>query len=550
LRALPADTIKAPLARGELPVLIGIGAPYRWDREALFSTGAFTLGDLLERIPGVTRLRAGWLASADHAAVLGDVARVRVFYDGLELDALDPRGGGLLDLSEVQLWTLEEVEVERGADEVRVFIRSWRVDRTTTNTRTDVATGDENTNLYRGFFGRRFRQGAALQLAAQEYGYNAGNQFLGGGDQLALLGRLGWARRGWSIDAFALRGRNTRDVQARLVDQSTIPAERGTRTDAYLRVASGDPARGRWLQLLAGSLGYTLQSSTASGGRVDTNRVHQQYVLAGGTTLGGLQVSATGRAHVFGHATHAAASARAALTTGRLGLSVYTEQRRRDTTSVEEAAARLSPLSWLAVSGVVARRHGGRDGSPAVVTARGEAGIRWREVWATGGIMLRDTAPVLSAPVAFDTSYAARRDTARPLGYFGTVRGRIWRDVFADVYAVHWTHAGWYRPQTQVRAEVYLQTNWLRRFPSGDFGFRGSFALTHTSPTLFPRTNGVVDVSTGLQELTSLIEVRIVDAEVFFQQRLRLYPAQPTLVPGFVLSRQISIYGIRWQFWN
>src|SRR5690606_23776649 len=105
-----------------------------------------------------------WLASPALVGVAGDVSRTRVFLDGIELEGLDPTGGGLLDLSRIQLWSLEDVAVERGADELRVYLTTWRVERTTSSTRTDVATGDQETNLYRGMFGRRFKHGEVLQL--------------------------------------------------------------------------------------------------------------------------------------------------------------------------------------------------------------------------------------------------------------------------------------------------------------------------------------------------------------------------------------------------
>ncbi|HVE79033.1 MAG TPA: Plug domain-containing protein, partial [Gemmatimonadaceae bacterium] len=190
-RAEPRDTIKAPLARAERPPVADIAREYRWDRAALFANGHVTLADLLEEIPGVTGLRSGWLNSPMIGAYLGDIARVRLFYDGVELPPLDPSFGGASDLGRVPVWSLEDVTVERGADELRVHMRTWRTQRTTSNTRTDVMTGDEDTNLYRGFFAKRFRRGEALQVGAQQYGTTAPRSGDGGGDALSLLARVG-----------------------------------------------------------------------------------------------------------------------------------------------------------------------------------------------------------------------------------------------------------------------------------------------------------------------------------------------------------------------
>src|SRR5690606_38333089 len=99
----------------------------------------------------------------------GAFGRIRVFMDGVELAAITPRTGGLFDLSTIELWPLERVQVERGAGELRVHLRSWRVTRTAPDTRTDVATGQYRTNVFRGFFGRRLAHGEAIQFGFQQF---------------------------------------------------------------------------------------------------------------------------------------------------------------------------------------------------------------------------------------------------------------------------------------------------------------------------------------------------------------------------------------------
>ena len=137
-----ADTIKRPITRASLPVILEIGAPRIYDRAALFATGALTITDLLGRVPGLTELTTGWLGAPASVAVLGNVWRVRLFLDGVELDPLNPRERGAPAANDMPLATLEELRIERGVDEVRVYARTWRVDRTTPYTRADVATGD------------------------------------------------------------------------------------------------------------------------------------------------------------------------------------------------------------------------------------------------------------------------------------------------------------------------------------------------------------------------------------------------------------------------
>jgi hypothetical protein len=291
----PRDTIKAPLARAEAPPIIEIGPARVYDRVAMFATGALTLSDLLGRVPGLTELTTGWIGAPSAVSVLGDVRRVRLFLDGVELDPLDPRMRGAAAPNDLPLHALEEVRIERGPDEVRVYARSWRVDRTTPYTRADVATGDQNTNLYRAFFGRRFAHGEVFQLAAEQYNTQP-VRALPSSDALHVMLRGGIARGPWKADLFAERSDRNRGPWvgignfARTTD--TIPELESRRTTAYARFANGDPERGRWFQLLASANGYhltprspnTFGETTSQACAVPDSTVYEgQYVVAGGT---------------------------------------------------------------------------------------------------------------------------------------------------------------------------------------------------------------------------------------------------------------------------
>ncbi|MDQ3080940.1 MAG: Plug domain-containing protein, partial [Gemmatimonadota bacterium] len=238
-----ADTIQPAFSRMPAAKIAEIGSQLQWNREELFASGAFTVADLLERVPGATSFRTGWLASPKLVAVNGDFGRLRIFFDGLEIDDIDPRNGAVLDLNLVQVWTLEQVSVERFANELRVYLRSWQVDRTSPYTRTDVSTGDEDTNLYRGFYGKRFFNGAAVQAAAQQYSTTAA-RLGGGGDALSFMVRTGIARPSWSVDAFVNRTRQTRVLQPTFGEGLSLPDFDAQYNFAYLRAGIGTLGRG------------------------------------------------------------------------------------------------------------------------------------------------------------------------------------------------------------------------------------------------------------------------------------------------------------------
>jgi hypothetical protein len=558
---VPKDTIKAPLAHSERPALVGGVIEYHWDRDSLFAAGALTLGDLLGRIPGVTQIRAGWLGSPEFASYMGNASRVRIFYDGVELDSFDPRNGGVPDMTDVPLWSLEDITVERGADELRVYVRSWSITHTATNTRVDVMTGDQGTNLYHAFYGKRFGNGLALQLGGQQYGTSENNT-LGGGSDLALMGRLGWAKGPWSIDAFATRSSRTRDEQdpQRSVTGG-VPRQERTRTDAYIRGGYGDPdSTGGWAQLMVANEKFDEHTPFreqplpfAGPDAADTTLSGTQYVAMAGLNRGRLRLSAAERYHDLDSGSVNSISGRATFVHPLVALSLYAEYRGADTTSVEEASARFTPVSFLAIAGTIARRHGGIDGTDAV-DLRGELGTRIGRLWLAGGVMRRGEV-TLPALIAFDTSYAPVHEDA-VTGIFGSARGKFYKDLGVDISGVRWNNSGFYRPQTQTREELYLETNWISRFPSGDFGFLGSVAHEYRQTTYFPSASIIPGQPANVVSaffshvLATRVEIRIQNAVIFWSATFGISPQVYEYVPGMLQPRQRQLYGVRWQFWN
>lgn len=557
---MPKDTIKAPLAHAELPRVAGGPIEYHWNRDSIFSSGALTLLELLGEIPGVTTFRSGWLGSPQFVAYMGNAGRIRVFYDGVEIDPLDPRNGGVLEMATVPLWSLEEVLVERGSDELRVYLRSWSVNRTTTNTRIDVTTGDLGTNLYHAFYGKRFDNGIAFQFAGQQYGTSE-NATIGGGSELALMGRLGWASGRWSIDAFATHSSRTRDEQdPQRVVTSGVPRQERKRTDAYLRAGYGDPdSTGAWAQLMVATEKFDEHTPFreqplpfAPPDAADTTRSGTQYVATAGVTRGPFSVSAAERYHVLDDGSMSSISARVSYDRRLIALSLYADYRGPDTTSTEEASVRFSPFDFLAFSGTAGRRHGA--GQPDAIDLRGEVGVRLGRLWVSGGAMRRGEA-TLPALVAYDSSYLPVLGAAAT-GIFGTARGKIYKDVGVNVTGIRWSSAGFYRPQLQSREEIYVQSDWISRFPSGDFGFLGSVAHEYRQSVFFP-TPGSGEGSAGgtafafySHTLTTRIEVRIQNAVLFWHSTFGLSPQVYEYVPGLLQPRQRQLYGVRWQFWN
>jgi hypothetical protein len=561
---VPKDTIKGPIAHAEIPLVLGVGEQYTWDRDALFATGALTLTQLLEYIPGLTAFNSGSLASPQYGAYAGNPGRVRIFLDGIEIENLDPRSGGALDLAEVQLWSLEQVTVERGADELRVYCRTWTVDRTTTSTRIDVLDGDQRTHLYRGFFGKRFQHGEILQVGGQQYG-TAADGTVGGGDDLALFGRVGWANKIFSVDAYYMHDDRTRDERfqdlgSTLLEDS-IPAQKRARADMYVRAGVGSPDSGGWAQAMVAHTNFTEKTPFTPLGSIlvdsaDTARTSTQYIVTGGLTRWGFRLSGTERYNKLQTGGVSATTVRASFERRLLALSLYAERRGGDSSSTEEATARLTPLSFFAVSGTVARRHGGVGlGDGNELSARLEAGIRLDKAWLAGGIWRR-AATVVPGLIAYDSAYR-NQPTVAATGPYVTVRGKFFHDIGLNLWAVRWNSPGYYRPQLQSREELYIDTQWLQRFPTHHFRLIASIAHEYRQNVIFPTLDGLETLSdpNGIvavfsHAIVGRIEFHILDAAIYINSYSGVSPTRVELVPGYLQPVQRIIYGVRWQFWN
>jgi hypothetical protein len=549
------DSIKPPIGRFADPLTYEIGPQYEWNRAQLFATGALTLVDLLDRIPGITTFRSGWLATPQTATFNGDFRRVRVFYDGLEIDDLDNKSGGVLDLSTIQIWTLEHLSIERSASELRLYMRSWRVDNTDPYTRVDVATGNEDTNLYRGFYGKRYDNGGVLQLAGQQYGVRS-TRLAGAGDALSLMGRVGIARKRWSVDAFANRVHATRDIQRTALGRPPVLSLDATNTNAYLRAAVGAAQGGPWAQITVASLGFKGTTgpdrSASATGQPDTSErraFETQYNASAGYTTGVGRLEIADRLRSLSGRRFNTISGRLDFATPIGLLSGFAEQDGFRHTTNADVGARVQPLPFFALSGSVATSRPTGSGSSSLATTatvRGEVGLRILGPWISAGMITSDKTQGL-APLVYDTLLLPT-PAGRAKAQTVSIRGPLGRGFGIDSWLTRWDQTRPYQPQYQSRSEINFTNSFLRRFPRGDFELHAAGVYEYRGHTILPLAAGDVRMTTA-KTLSALLEIRILRAVVSYQQR-NILGYQYFVVPGFEMPRVLAIYGVRWDFWN
>jgi len=576
-RAREADTLRAPLARFESEGSLDLIPRLHWRGGAITATGALTLADLLDRVPGVTSYRSGWLPGIHAVSYLGDARRIRLFLDGVELDPVETRNGGTLDLADIQIWMLDEIVVERHASELRVWLRTSTVTRTTPYTRFDIFTGDLNTNAFRGQFARRFSNGFSLQAGGQQVATQTGRiSGFGGpggattrrrsdGTIRGFTTRVGWARRRLSVDLFATGTSRDRDSHTPRKGFDSLPAFKGGRRDGYLRLGYGDTLAGFWAQLLSGTASAVVRGDSAAASRLassaddsleapplDTTASRRQTVIGAGYRRAGWSVSLTDRWRQDGSRSWHAPALRGRYAQGPIAVAGWREWRGADSTFREDLALRFRPTSWLAVA--LARSRRVREDSaagPAGTTVRAEGALRVRGVWIGGGV-LRDgetafeNLTLLGAPPFRLQAIAAK-------GALVSVTGRLYKDLGIDLQAIRWDGAQYNRPRTQARAELTVISDWRRRFPKGEFGlnFRLGYDYRSGVPFYYGEKNKEIDLRVTEQAhvATALLEIRIQRGTLFYQYR-NLSGGSYEQIRGITMPPAVQVYGLRWEFWN
>ncbi len=567
-RARLIDTLKAPLAHFERPDQAELSERLRFSREAILQSGAVNLADLLDRVPGVTTFRSRWLAGMHAAAYNGDFGRVRIFFDGIERDPIEARNGGTLDLTDIPIWNLDEIVVERVAGEVRVWLRGWTVRRTTAYTRVDIVTGDLNTNGFRGIFARRFGNGLSLQFVGQQMATQSGrvsafttsetSRGAGDGDVKFVDMRLGWARGRFTADVHGIAMSRVRDPQTAREGFTDLPAYRGARREGYARLAYGDSARGFWTQAIVGALTTRLQGiagvvdeGDTSVVNSDTLRTRTQQLFVAGYRARGWHVSLLDRVRPVAGTVFHAPAIRAGLGNARLGLAAYGERRGLDSLTQVDLSAWARPTSWLRMVASQSRRTPDDDTLRTPLSStRAEVALRLGRLWFGGGVV-REGATEYASPVMLGAPETLV-PTVATTGVVGSVRGALYKDIHLETQVIRWDVPQFSRPRMSVRNEIALVSNWLSRFPKGQFTINARVIHDVRDPVPFYWTSSAGPtqrVADDAQVVTAQLEIRIQSASIFYQYR-NLTGRAYEQIPGLTMPPAVQIYGVRWEFWN
>jgi hypothetical protein len=468
------------------------------------------------------------------------------------------------DLHSVPIWMLQKLSLARSANELRIDMRTWEYDGTTPYTRVDALTGDLNTNLYRAFYGKRFYNGAAIQVALQQFGVTD-NRSGGGGQEFGGMLRYGFGHKNWSLDATAIRTGDNRTITSRFGPGPFLPDYRSSNTMGYLRAAIGQEGHGPFLQLVAST--QILKESSPhhdsvsalrfgfAPDTVDSLASVVQYVATAGMDAAGGRLRLIERYRRRLGKGYNSPSATFDLSHNFFSASALAERDEYAGLTRVEGGARITPLPFISLLGYVGQRTSfgtpalGFVKQPSSRTARLEAGLRLLPagLWLSGGAITRDTALLVPSSL-WDTAFVAR-SVGRQTGATASLHGPIIGGLSVNVSGTRWQTVTPYTPQTEAHGDLRFYTEWLSRFPTHNFSFLFQPGIDYRSEAPFPERDGTDRLASSSRVVSLLVELRILRGVLSFQRRNVLGVIYDQ-VPGFLLPRPVNVYGVRWYFFN
>lgn len=517
---------------------------WEWDREALLASTAFTLAELLERIPGVIAVRSGFFGLPEAPVALGATAgRIEVVLDGY---SLDPLTSSVPDFARFELMHLSSVRVERRLDRLRIELETASPRDARPYSIVEAGTGDLATNLFRGIFLAPRVLGGGLGLGVERLSTE------GLGRTEPANNFTGWAKWGF------VRGSTGVELEVRqnsfeIRSQAPQPMD-GDRRDLLLRVRSA-PVPGFTAEAVLGRSSSELVLTDTLVASATQIGLRAQYAIE----FGQLEAAVRWRGETGLPRTDARLAAEAGVPdVARIRADVGREGWAGGTAAgTYELHLEVGPLFGLRPFAALSSGRRGVPFAPGVDTA---AVLTERRAWRAGAELalagfhfagaalgLRtDSAPDLGLP--FD-----RPVTLHP---GGDVRGweataRI--PLLPRGFALEAAYQEWTAGERWVYLPVRAGTAALayHGFPldTRNLEVFGRVEATHRGRLLAPAEGGLVDIQGGTL-LNLALQVRVVDVRIFIRWDNILHELEYLDLPGRPRAGQRASYGVKWEFWN
>ena len=555
LEAIKANAIRLPV----LP-LIGVGVPQPAMSRIVVGPDSIawglheTVGDVLERVPGVYLWRGGWLGRTEYPDYRGrGPTSVEYLVDGLPYLAIGPDSTGV-DPSLFSLSLYDRIEIERWPGLLRVHLFTRRHDRKSAGSRIGIASGDKSIARYQVALERRFLSGIGFALGGERMVAPTSTGTSSDFDLTSIWLQLGFVRRRFGVQAELL---NSSPDRKPFVVGSADTLElggSGKRSDAQFRVFWRQRSDELGLRV-DGLFGRTAWNGS---GVVDQIRQGGALVAWRSPTIG-LSLRALNRSRRTPWDLLAQAGWTPA---GLLSLSAeagyQTHDRSRRSEWVAGRAGLMLPLG-LEVAATV--RTGSFVVAPAVLHDRAQSLTDWQGT-------LRWQRPWASLEVGYGRSDAfqavAYRSYQPTVAAFAPAAATNWVTVGWRLAPKKWlTLEGWYSdptgtlvpdgvPATHSITTATIRSKFWRRFRSGIFDFKAQLAFESWGKGILGRdSTGTAVNLDGASFWRTEIEIRL-DSFLLYWDRYNLASSKKTYLPGFQLIRggTTATFGVKWEFSN
>jgi hypothetical protein len=525
-----------------------------WDRARLLREADVSLIEFLERIPGITTLRAGTFSQPEAAALFGGTAaRVEIEVDGY---VLDPLAAPSLDLAQITVGQLRELRVERRLGLLRIVMSTDQPESGEPYTRVEAGIGVPAANMFRGQFMLPHVIIGPLALGIERIDADGINRR----EPAGVFG--GWAKWAWTNGARGVQVELMRSSLRREAE-SPWPTDR-VRQDIVLR------ARNRFsesvtAEIYAGRSRVDETTPQADEEELHSDRESVQAGVRAGLALPWSRVEAAFRYRNHDALPRTELVVDADLALGPLslgGLGSLASWDGADATSFATVRAQAGRLLGLAAFGEVTqgtRRAPLFDDSllPSLLTERSgwRAGLSLDLGRLSGSIaaIRLDQGAATPFGLPFDS---AASPLAGGVAEGIEAHGRIvvWRDRLSlSSWLTDWQKAvGWtYLPGRSWRTA--LELHWLplasgnlEIFGRAEAHMRGSMvAFEAVSGDDLPATRTLGAFTTG----DTYLQIRIIDVRIFVRWE-DILGADIQELPDRVYRGPRVFYGVKWNLSN
>lgn len=535
-----ADGPRAPLSRIVL------------ERDSIEWALAETVGDLLQRVPGVYLWRGGWLGRTEYPNYRGrGPASVEYLLDGLPYLPIGPDSVGV-DPSFFSLSLFERVDIERWPGFLRVSLYTRRHRLKAPGSRIGISSGDKQIARYSGALERRFPSGIGFGLGGERMVAPTATGESSDFDITNIWLQLGYV----PSDRVGVQAQlvNSSPDRKRFISQGDtleLPLK-GKRSDAMFRGfwRSRADDQGLRVDLLLGRTKW-------SGQGID------DAIRQGGVVVGwrvptiGLSARAFNRSRFTPWDLRAEAGwapIRGASVSGEAGYQ--THDRGRESRWVGVRGGLELPLGLVAAA---ALKTGSIVAAPTLLTDQAQnvtdwqTSLRWDRSWA-------------GAELGYAQTGAYRPPSYRPflpsIAGLAPVPKTEWVTLNWRLRPRQWlTFEGWYSdptgaatpdglPPTHSMTSATIRSKFWRKFKSGIFDLKAQVAYESWGDGIIGRdgTGSAIKLD-GASFWRTMIEIRL-DKFMLYWDRYNLQATRKTYVPGFNILNFGSTFGVRWEFTN